>query len=601
MSEVKDWQYKNSDGKWIDCTKTQAAARKRRGHEVRKKPTNVDTFEKCKSDIASIGADGWVRQTESGYTKASEKIYDKKTYLCKANNTTSYYIKRKNTESTTDDTSTDVTPSQPYNDCTTGPFVKGCKDPGASKGKPNVNGSIYKLQGCLGVSQDSYFGSNTENALRTKTNKTSATKEEIDAICSSSPVTPDGGMKFGQDEQKNWWKTLINKGQITSFGALKFIPKTQTFVYVIKYDKNGSKVELTPQEVDTTSESGIQKLVNDFKNGDYYVVLYPIHPQSKAKKGEVGYLTAGLDNNQKTIIKLIKDPKSDWQPTEEEPTFDDSYETIAESVVKKVLNLRLFEQNISRMPQKSSPDPMSDTKPQGTTPTPTPTPTPKKDEVSIDLELKKFVESKGYTFVKPSLENDELLGTKTTLGDVLRNIDENGVYTEYYNNTTPVWKSSYSESEKVDVNTIINTAKSADTRPEVKRKSCRSAVKQLYYRAFKSERIIQIKDLEDLNDKTLTDLKNTVIKCDQDKNFVEGEFGVRDELKSLYRCYQTTDKKRSRTGINKFCLKDYAPILQKTPGMQRESIISKTISEAIQNKKKKTMVESILKKIKGTD
>jgi hypothetical protein len=563
------------------------------------KPTTEPSFSKCKSDLNALASDGWSRQPEENYNKASEKIYDKKTYLCKANNSTSYHIKRKEVTSNTDDTITPV--SQTYNDCTTGPFVKGCKDPGSSKGSPNVNGSIYKLQGCLGSKQDSYFGSNTESALKLKTGKTSATKEEIESICSSSPVTPGGGLKFGPEEQKEWWKTLMKNGQITNLGALKFIPKTQTFVYVIKYDKNESKVELTPQEIDTTSESGIQKLVNDFKNGDYYVVLYPIHPQGKAKKGEVGYLTAGLDNNQKTIIKLIKDPKSDWQPTEEESTFDDSYETMSESVVKKVLNLRLFEQNISRMPPKSSSDPMSDTKPQGTTPTPTPT--PKKDEVVINPEVKKFVESKGYTFVEPSLDKPELLGTKTTVGEFFKSLEQYGgsVYEKHYGNTTPIWKASYSESEKVDVDNIINTAKSADTRPEVKRKACKSAVKQLYYRAFKSERIIQFKDLEGLDSNTLTKLKETVIKCDEDKNFVEGEFGIRDELKSLYRCYQTTDKKRSKVGIDKFCLKDYMKTIQKTPGMQLESIVKNTISEAIQSKKKKTMVESILKKIKGTD
>jgi hypothetical protein len=38
VSEVKDWQYKDSDGNWIDCTNTQAAARKKKGQEIREKP-----------------------------------------------------------------------------------------------------------------------------------------------------------------------------------------------------------------------------------------------------------------------------------------------------------------------------------------------------------------------------------------------------------------------------------------------------------------------------------------------------------------------------------------------------------------------------------
>lgn len=219
---------------------------------------------------------------------------------------------------------------------------------------------------------------------------------------------------------------------------------------------------------------------------------------------------------------------------------------------------------------------------------------------SIDPKLKEFVESNGYTFDKPGLDEEELLATQTTVGELLKNLDRYKIYVDYYKDTTPVWKSSYSEGEEVDVEGIIEDAKSANPRTEVKRNACRKAVKQLYYRAFKSKRIIQFRDLEDLDTNLLNNLKNTVIKCDEDKNFVEGSLGTRDELKSLYSCYQSGRDKRERHGISKYCLTGYMEKVQGTPGMQRESIVKKHILKAINNKKKDVMVESILRQIKNT-
>ena len=219
---------------------------------------------------------------------------------------------------------------------------------------------------------------------------------------------------------------------------------------------------------------------------------------------------------------------------------------------------------------------------------------------SIDPELKEFIESKGYTFDKPGLDEEEQLATQTTVGELLRNLDRYKIYVDYYKDTTPVWKSSYSESEEVDLDSLIEDAKSADPRSEDSRRACRGVVKQLYYRAFKSKRIIQFRDLEDLKSEKLQELKNAVIKCDEDKNFVEGSLGVRDELKSLYSCYQSGRDKRERHGISKYCLTGYMEKVQNTPGMQRESIVKKHILNAINSKKKDVMVESILRQIKNT-
>lgn len=38
VSEIKNWQYKDSNGIWVDCTNTQAAARKKKNQEIREKP-----------------------------------------------------------------------------------------------------------------------------------------------------------------------------------------------------------------------------------------------------------------------------------------------------------------------------------------------------------------------------------------------------------------------------------------------------------------------------------------------------------------------------------------------------------------------------------
>jgi hypothetical protein len=219
---------------------------------------------------------------------------------------------------------------------------------------------------------------------------------------------------------------------------------------------------------------------------------------------------------------------------------------------------------------------------------------------SIDPKLKEFVESKGYTFDKPGLDEESQLATQTTVGELLRNLDRYKIYVDYYKDTTPVWKSSYSEGEEVDLDSLIEDAKSADPRSEDSRRACRGVVKQLYYRAFKSKRIIQFRDLEDLESEQLQKLKNAVIKCDEDKNFVEGSLGVRDELKSLYSCYQSGRDKRERHGISKYCLTGYMEKVQNTPGMQRESIVKKHILNAINSKKKDVMVESILRQIKNT-
>lgn len=81
----------------------------------------------------------------------------------------------------TDDGSVDPGTSR-YRDCGSGPFSKGCyeRDP---------NGSIHRVQSCLGITSDGKFWNVTESALMYKTGKKSFTKDEVNTICGGSNTT----------------------------------------------------------------------------------------------------------------------------------------------------------------------------------------------------------------------------------------------------------------------------------------------------------------------------------------------------------------------------------------------------------------------------
>jgi hypothetical protein len=306
------------------------------------------------------------------------------------------------------------------------------------------------------------------------------------------------------------------------------------------------------------------------------------------KETDINRKKTDLRNNKKKYALILTDQ-------------DDSYITQLEGLLGQLLSGCKKISSMSSGGQTTTTTTTSNQTPTTSGGQQQPTSSPSSSQTnSIDPKLKEFVESNGYTFDKPGLDEESQLATQTTVGELLKNLDRYKIYVDYYKDTTPVWKSSYSEGEEVDLDSLIEDAKSADSRSEDSRRACRGVVKQLYYRAFKSKRIIQFRDLEDLTNEKLQELKNAVIKCDEDKNFVEGSLGTRDELKSLYSCYQSGRDKRERHGISKYCLTGYMEKVQNTPGMQRESIVKKHILNAINNKKKDVMVESILSHIKNT-
>jgi len=81
-----------------------------------------------------------------------------------------------------------------YSECSNGNFNKWCKDIGTSISSPNTEGNIYKVQGCVGVKQDGYFGNKTEAALEEKTGKKDFKDSDISTICKDVKVK-DGDVK----------------------------------------------------------------------------------------------------------------------------------------------------------------------------------------------------------------------------------------------------------------------------------------------------------------------------------------------------------------------------------------------------------------------
>lgn len=712
-----------------------------------------NTFEKCKTELEDIKNDNYVRVKKEYYDTLSTSKYDKKTYKCEANNTTSYHVKKK-TASRGDEVVVGGgdTEATFYSECGDGPFQKGCKDVGSSKGKPNVNGMIYKLQGCLQVKQDSLFGPDTERALKGKfNNKVSVTKEEIESICSGTPVKGEVSTSFGVEEQKEYWQKLKDNGQIYTKGLIYLLKNGATYVYIIKRKKDGTKVPiLNSSEVSTKTLEDKTNLINSFDEFDYEI-LYPINPASKATLGEVGVLTAGLTQDDESYVKILKDDQGSWKPAQSDESFEISEgKSLTEQTIKTLLKLRLFEQNVKRnigsssdpnkvytskgtdagksqqkktedsknqelsqeqktaeiksvmapkqtellkaiddlivytekakfiikkedkikkyaesrqkvgqmdSSQVCSPDKQKElndtikefdislkkydlalndneetylkniksilvdvinqcktieTKYAKTSETDvvkkSDEPLVKQDEKimakkdegkPVTNEVKAFIESNGYTYEKPKIDEKERLASRTTVGQQLRNLDADGIYVDYYNDTTPIWKASEESFEELDA--TIKQIKS-DIPRELKRGYCKRAINMLYRSAFPSTRVIQLRKRSVIDDdKKLFELKSAVIQCDEEKNFAQGIEGIGDELNSLYRC-RTNKKGKSYYGVDRYCLKDFKKLKQDNPTMQMESIVRKHISEAIKSKKlvslQESKVQSILKEIK---
>ena len=259
-----------------------------------------------------------------------------------------YYRKTKSVTPTPTPTGTRVTPSPTptprvtpvpstgYSDCDGPKYYQGCKDPGSSYGDPDPDGDIYKVQGCIGATQDSLFGPRTKKKLKAATGKVTFKVEDIATICNESVV--DGGKSKPQtvDEQRKYWNNLIENEQIWRKGYL--LEKNGKVVYVIKTDLENPDVKYPLENL-----SGA-----DLTKFDYIVMFIP---EAGSKTGKWGLLGATTTPNGEQKIIVQTNPSWTWEPNEKQDYVD-----LLESRIKKVLKSKLQEQKFFGRTKKTADD-----------------------------------------------------------------------------------------------------------------------------------------------------------------------------------------------------------------------------------------------------
>jgi len=98
-----------------------------------------------------------------------------------------------------------------YSDCDGPNFKKGCKDVGTNYKSPNTNGIIYQVQGCLGITQDGYFGPKTQSAMEEKTGKNEFNVSDVQKICKESQSDENKLSNVDLSNFENITKTVIDK------------------------------------------------------------------------------------------------------------------------------------------------------------------------------------------------------------------------------------------------------------------------------------------------------------------------------------------------------------------------------------------------------
>jgi len=289
-------------------------------------PTN-----NCATKIKEKTDLGFVRSNQTNYNKAKadRNKYETDYFYCEGKN----YLFIKNKPNVNSGGGV-TTPPTGYSDCGNGPYKKGCKGT-----------SISTLQQCLiekgyvlKYGPDGKFGKYTEDALFKSTGKKEFTKDEITTLCQKMKSEESLTKPFGKEEQKAYWQDLRDKGLIYSKGIIYLLKNGVTYVYIIKRTKDSTKVPIA-SEAELKDKT---KLIQSFDEFDYEV-LYPIDPAAKATAGEVGVLTAAVNQNDEVFVKILKDNQGNWKPAESEESFELSgEEPMTESVIKSILKLRLF-------------------------------------------------------------------------------------------------------------------------------------------------------------------------------------------------------------------------------------------------------------------
>ena len=342
MAETKDWQYKKKTGEWVDCTKKQAVAWKKKGYEIRKKPKDEseDTIEKCNSDIKSLTDKGYIRVDQTTYNSKTEETHYKQRYFCKSNKKYSYFLKRKEVTPDPDDNSDDNVSPGPvntrYQDCT-GKKIRfnGCKD---------TDGIISKVQGCIGVKQDGYFGPKTESALQAKTGKEVFTTDEVDTICKGSE-SPEIFIPMTTEDKVEYFKDLAKKNRIYPKGIIHKRPNGDV-AYVIKY------VNQEPSPLDSSLSLGQQVNMGDIEKGSYDVI-YHFAPKTKKDQGIWTRLIVDTRYGEKKLKLQTPDEDMTWEPDPEMDT-DIFMESKLKSILKNVLLEQQYEGLNVKIPNRKS-------------------------------------------------------------------------------------------------------------------------------------------------------------------------------------------------------------------------------------------------------
>jgi hypothetical protein len=270
----------------------------------------------CATKDLEYTSKGYIKVDVTTYRSASTSTYDKTYFYCKDDKTNHTFLKAKGTPAPPPNE--DENKKQPkigskYQDCT-GKKIRfnGCKD---------TDGIINRVQGCLGVKQDNFFGPKTEEQLKLKTGKEYFTTDQVDAICSGK-LTPDG--ESGAGTTTFSWDALIENEQIYNSG-LKYKIKDGTEVYIIKRELNTDK----KLPLDTLSGADPEKF-------DYFV-YFPI-PQGQTR-GNYGKLIFYTTPNGERKVKVDKNQNWKWEAEENIESFD-----VMEGSIKKLLNNILSEQ-----------------------------------------------------------------------------------------------------------------------------------------------------------------------------------------------------------------------------------------------------------------
>jgi len=334
MAETKDWQYQKKTGEWVDCTKGQAVGWKKKGYTVRKKPTDESETKKDNSDFNT-----WKNEhseTDNWEIYSGNEICDKYWDTTRYKRDYKYNSADKKTYCAIKFIGGKVTPSPEtspgasgYKECTDF-YQINCKDAGSAIGRPNTNGAIYKVQGCIGVKQDSFFGPRTEGALQAKIGKNYFTEDQVEVICNGEVpggTSPAIVMPLTQEQKEQYWNDLIEKERIYDQGLIHTL-KNGAVVYVVKTDINNPSVK-TP----LSSLKDVDLTANDF------IVMYPINKGEP--RGKFGLLAKYKTPSGEEKVKIETNPRWYWTPEEEVESID-MFESKIKDILKSVLSEQTF-------------------------------------------------------------------------------------------------------------------------------------------------------------------------------------------------------------------------------------------------------------------